>query len=338
MLRQAGVTLTAIFSPEHGFRGVLDQPNVANTMDSATGLPIFSLYGENRAPTAEMLDGIDVMVADLQDIGARTYTYISTVLEAMKAAGAHGIGVIVADRPNPIGGRLVQGPVLDPTYSSFVGMLPIPQRHGMTLAELAALGRDLLEIDVNLNVVPASGWIRDMWWDATGLPWVRPSPSMPDLESATHYPGTVWFEATNLSVGRGTPVAFQVLGAPWLDAVGLAAALQGHPGVAVTDTVVRPVDPPDGKYGGIAIPALRLRVLDRDRYDSSRLGLAILAAVRARHPDSLVVRAASLDRLSGDPRVRAVAEGRAEWEEVADGWRSGLDAFVRLREPYLLYR
>ena len=185
-LLDADVEVTAILSPEHGYRGGLDQEEIAHGVDSTTGIPVFSLYGANRRPTAAMLSRFDVLLIDLQDIGGRPYTYISTALEALRESVTHGLPVVVLDRPNPIGGTLVQGPVLDTAYRSFVGMLPVPQRHGLTLGELVQLGNDRLEIGADLTVVPAEGWTRDTWFDATGLPWVRPSPNMPDLESATH--------------------------------------------------------------------------------------------------------------------------------------------------------
>jgi uncharacterized protein YbbC (DUF1343 family) len=188
-LREAGVELVAIFTPEHGYRGALDVENIGHGVDSATGLPIHSLYGEHRAPTRAMLESVEVLLVDLQDIGARPYTFISTTLLTMASAAHAGVPVIVLDRPNPVGGALVQGPVLDTALASFIGMLPVPLRHGMTIGELARLGNDVLAIGCRLTVVPVAGWSRDDWFDATGLPWVPPSPSMPSLESAAHYPG-----------------------------------------------------------------------------------------------------------------------------------------------------
>ncbi|MBI3983110.1 MAG: DUF1343 domain-containing protein [Gemmatimonadetes bacterium] len=336
-LLRAGVNLVALYSPEHGFRGVLDQEVIGHGVDSATGLPIYSLYGELRAPTAEMLNGVDVLLLDLQDIGSRTYTYISTVLVTMEAAGKAGVSVIVLDRPNPIGGELVQGPVLDPPFGSFVGMLPIPLRHGMTIGELARFGAAALGYEVNLTVVPAGGWRRAQWFDQTGLPWVRPSPNMPDLESATHYPGVVLFEATNLSVGRGTPVAFQVVGAPWLDVARVGDAAGAVPGVVLSDTVIRPESPPDGKYDGVSIPAVRLRVTDRARYDPVRMAVRLLFALRDVHGDSLVVRARSLDERAGTSRLRRALEAGAEADAVWRTWIDELVGFQTLRERYLLY-
>ncbi len=336
LLLRANVRLTAIFSPEHGFRGVLNQSAIAHGVDTATGLPIYSLYGEVRAPTPEMLAEVDVLVIDLQDIGARTYTYISTTLLTMRAAREVQLPVIIADRPNPIGG-LVQGPLLAPPFSSFVGMLPVPLRHGMTLGELARFGNDTLHIGASLTVIPADGWRRDQWFDGTGLPWVRPSPSMPNLESATHYPGTVLFEATNLSVGRGTPIAFQLVGAPWLAPREVIEAVGSTPGVSLSDTVVTPTEPPDRKYAGLAVPSLKLRVTDRAVYDPAVTAVAILAAVHALHRDSLELRARRLDERVGTDAIRLALAGAVAASEISAPWEVGLSDFRRIRQRYLLY-
>lgn len=336
-LRGAGLTVTALFSPEHGFRGVLDVENIGPGVDSATGLPVFSLYGSVLEPTPDMLARVDVVVVDLQDIGARTYTYVSTALRTLRAAGRAGVPVVVLDRPDPIGGTLVQGPVLDTAFASFVGMLPVPLRHGMTLGELLRFGNDVLAIHGALSVVPAAGWRRDDWFDATGLPWVRPSPNMPSLESAAHYPGLVLFEATNLSVGRGTPIAFQVLAAPWLDPRRVAAALAGAPGVTITDTVVVPRAPSDGKYDGVRLPALRFVVTDRATYDPVRLAAHLLAAVERLHGDSLGLDAPGFDRRAGTDRFRTAILAGAPPDSVVAGWRDELARFAAVRRQYLLY-
>lgn len=333
----AGVQLAAIFSPEHGYRGVLDQENIGHGADSATGVPVWSLYGDVRAPTAEMLEGVDVLVVDLQDIGARTYTYISTILLTMQSARTHGVPVIVLDRPNPIGGVQMQGPVLDTAFSSFVGMLPVPLRHGMTMGELARFGNEVLGIGAELAVVPAVGWTRSQWFDHTALPWVRPSPNMPDLESATHYPGTVLFEGTNLSVGRGTPIAFQVIGAPWLDPAAVLGRVAAPAGVEFGDTMIAPVRPPDGKYEGLTIPAVRLRVTDRGTYDPVGAAVHLLTAIRGTHPGSFALRADGFDRLAGGTRLRRQIESGVPPDSIVVGWDAALRAFRELRRRYLLY-
>ncbi len=336
-LLDAGARVTALFSPEHGYRGFLDEENIGHGVDSATGIPIYSLYGAARAPTPAMLAEVDALVIDLQDIGARPYTYISTALLALRAAAPLGVHVIALDRPDPIGGTLVHGPLLDSAYSSFVGMLPVPLRHGMTLGELARFGNDRLDIGADLTVVPAAGWTRERWFDETGLPWVRPSPSMPSVESAAHYPGLVLFEATNLSVGRGTPVAFQVVAAPWLDAARVASRTAWPAGVVATDTVVTPVAPPDGKYGGVAVPAVRLRVSDRRAYDPVLAAVALLTTIRAEQGDSLRLQPARFDRLAGTDQVRRALEAGREAAAVARAWEPALERFRDERRPYLLY-
>ena len=225
-LRAAGVRLVALFSPEHGFRGAADPgAAVASSVDSATGLPIYSLYGRTSAPTDEMLAGIDVLLVDLQDAGARYYTYITTTVDVMKAAAGKGIPVVLLDRPDPIGGA-VQGNVLEEAHISPVGRLRVPMRHGLTLAEMARLARADLGIAGELRVVPVSGWSRAMAFDATGLPFVPPSPNLRTLESLFHYPGTCLFEGTNLSVGRGSDAPFEQIGSPWLDTAAVLSALR----------------------------------------------------------------------------------------------------------------
>src|SRR5881628_1580718 len=212
--------LTVLFSPEHGFRGTEDRSGLPDGRDSATGLPIYSLYGGSRTAARGAVDSVDVLLIDLQDIGARYYTYIATTVQLMRDATRAGKRVVVLDRPDPVGGVAVQGnvrPRVGDPDSAFVGFLPIAMRHGMTLGELARMTNDVLGIGADLVVVPVAGWSRSMFYDQTNIAWVKPSPNMPDLESAFHYPGICLFEGTNLSVGRGTPFAFQVVGAPWLD-------------------------------------------------------------------------------------------------------------------------
>ena len=332
----AGVQLTAIFSPEHGFRGQLDEENIGHTRDSATGIPIYSLYGDVRAPTPEMLDGVDVLLADLQDIGGRPYTYVSTILYTLRAAVGQGVPVIVLDRPNPLGGVAVDGPLLDTAFASFVGMLPVPLRHGLTMGELALFGRAALGLGGTLAVVPVADWHRSQWFDDTRLPWVRPSPNMPSLESAIPYPGTVLFEATNMTVGRGTPVAFQVIGAPWLNPRAVIRRVGDVAGAVLRDTVIVPEGPTDGKYPGAAVPAIRVHVLDRDRYDPVAAAVWLMAAVRAEHADSLRW-SPRMDELAGTDRLRrTIAEG-ADPAPLLAVWRAESARFLEARAPYLLY-
>src|SRR6267143_1851722 len=280
-----GQRLTALFSPEHGFRGTEDRPGLPDVLDSATGLPIYSLYGGSRAAARAALDSVDVLLIDLQDIGARYYTYPATAAALMRDAARAGKRVIVLDRPDPVGGERVQGNVRaaigDPD-SDFVGFLPVPMRHGMTFGELERMANDLLALRADLVVVPAAGWQRDAYYDVTQLPWIKPSPNMPSLESALHYPGTCLFEGTNLSVGRGTPAAFQLLGASWLDAPAVLRRMRewgmgngGLAGVDIADTTFTPRAPTDGKYDGVQVHGLRLRVTDRRRYDPTRTAVAL---------------------------------------------------------------
>lgn len=342
----AGLRPVALFSPEHGFRGLADRPGLPDAVDSATGLPIYSLYGGSRTAARGALDSLDVLLIDLQDIGARYYTYPATATSLMRDAAARGVRVIVLDRPDPIGGVLVQGEtrerIGDPD-SELVGFLPVPMRHGMTLGELLRLADDALGLHADLVVVPAAGWRRGMAMDQTGLPWVNPSPNMPSLESAFHYPGLCLFEGTNLSVGRGTPLAFQVIGAPWLDARRVLAALNrardrdALAGVRVSDTAFTPRAPTDGKYDGVLLEGLRFRVTDRARYDPTKLAVALLDALHAVHPDRFAFRPASFDRLAGGPALRAAVSREVAPADIWHGWLEGLARFRRRRLKYLLY-
>jgi len=255
-----GVDLVALFAPEHGIRGTADPgETVEDGVDLDTGVPIHSLYGAVRSPTPEMLDGIDVLLVDYQDIGARYWTYVSTMTLAMEASAEQGVPVVILDRPNPITGA-VQGNVLNPAFATFVGRYPMAMRHGMTLGELARYYQGENGIGGELHVVPVEGWRRDMPFAETGLPWVRPSPNMPDVESATHYPGTCLFEGTVLSVARGTEAPFQRIGAPWLDGDALAQAMNGYglPGVRFEPVRFTPNAPSDGKFDGVEVEGVRL--------------------------------------------------------------------------------
>jgi uncharacterized protein YbbC (DUF1343 family) len=323
--------LVALFAPEHGIRGsarpgesLADSADVADSVDTDTGLPIYSLYGARRAPTPDQLETLDLLVVDLQDVGARTFTYISTTILAMRAAASAHRRVVVLDRPNPIGCAMA-GPVLDPALASFIGMLPVPLRHGMTIGELARFANAELAIGADLVVVPVRGWRRCRWFDETGLPWVRPSPNLPDLESVAWYPGTVLFEPTNLSVGRGTSAPFRQVGAPWIDAARVVALLAQR-GIWADTVTFTPHQPGDGKYDGIPLRGLRLAPLGRRRGDPVRAALELLAAIRAVHPDSIRIDERGLARRLGVP-LAAVSGGG---DEIA--------RFRRRVRPYLLYR
>jgi uncharacterized protein YbbC (DUF1343 family) len=338
-LRAAGVHLVALFSPEHGFRGTAGPgESVASSRDSATGLPIYSLYGRTSAPADSTLAGVDVLLVDLPDVGARYFTYLSTTVEVMRAAARHDIPVVVLDRPNPIGG-LVQGNVLDPAYRSFVGLLAVPMRYGLTLGELARLARADLAIEGRLTVVPVKGWSRSAALDDTGLPFVRPSPNLASLESLFHYPGTCLFEGTNLSVGRGTGDAFRQIGAPWLDTTAVLARAReaGIPGVAFEATTFTPRAPGDGKYADTLLAGIRLTVTDRSTYDPPLTAVTLLRLVEEIHPGRFRFLPAQFDRLAGGPSLREqLASGRTA-REIADGWIEPRRQFSARVSPYLLY-
>jgi uncharacterized protein YbbC (DUF1343 family) len=338
-LRAAGVRLVALFSPEHGFRGAADPgAAVASSVDSATGLPIYSLYGRTSAPTDEMLAGIDVLLVDLQDAGARYYTYITTTVDVMKAAAAKGIPVVVLDRPNPIGGA-VQGNVLEEAFITPVGRLRMPMRHGLTLGELARLARADLGLATELVVVPVSGWRRASAFDETGLPFIPPSPNLRTLESLFHYPGTCLFEGTNLSVGRGTGAAFEQVGAPWLDTAAVLADLRGAglPGVRARGVTFTPRAPGDGKYADTLLAGIRLEVTDRRRYDPTATAIHLLTAIRRRHPGELGWIPKHFDRLAGTASLRAAVDAGRDPAAIVRGWEPGRREFLERRRAVLLY-
>ncbi len=334
------VELVALFSPEHGIRGAAEAGVlIADDEDPETGLPIHSLYGDTLRPTPEMLAEVEVLVFDIQDIGSRYYTYVYTMAHAMEAAGEQGIPFVVLDRPNPVGGTRVQGNVLDPRFASFVGRYPIPMRHGMTPGELAVLYTSAFGVDVRLHVAPLQGWRRDMLFPETGLPWRPPSPNMPDLESALHYPGTCLFEGTNLSVGRGTDRAFQWIGAPWLDAEELAARMRalGLPGVRFHPASFTPSNPGDGKFAGTEVAGVRLEVTNPDAYDPTAVGVALLVETRRMSGDRWEWRLAHFDLLAGTDELRAGIEAGMDAAELTERWGAQLGAFEALRGQSLLY-
>jgi len=348
VLIAGGYRVTALLSPEHGFRGLEDRPGLPDGVDSASGLPIYSLYGGTPLSRLAALDSLDAVLIDLQDIGARYYTYPASATQLMREAARRGKPVIVLDRPDPVGGDVVQGNVrarvADPD-SAFVGFLPIPMRHGMTLGELLRLANDRLRLHAALTVVPAAGWRRAFYFDATGLPWIKPSPNMPELESAIHYAGTCLFEGTNLSVGRGTAFAFEIVGAPWLDTAAVLERLrergrgkgEGLAGVEIRGVTFTPRAPTDGKYDGVALRGIRLRVTDRRRYDPTKTAVALLAALRAVHRDSLRFNERSFDRLAAGPDLRrALVAGRSP-AVIWRSWAGALARFRAMRGRYLLY-
>ena len=329
------VTLAALFSPEHGIRGVLDA-TVPSSVDEKTGLTIHSLYGDTRRPTPAMLQGVDALVVDLQDIGARFWTYVTTMAYALEEAAARGIPIYVLDRPNPINGYQIEGPALDPAMEGFTGYFPaMPVRHGMTLGELAMMFNAERKINASLTVVPMKGWSRDDWFDETGLPWINPSPNMRNLIEATLYPGIGAFEGTNLSVGRGTDTPFEQVGAPWIDGVRLAAALNARRLPGVRFYPVR-FTPASSKYAGQECQGVFLIVTDRSALRPVRLGVELAAVLHELYGPTFELEAA--ERLFGSntglQRIRSGDDPAA----LAASWSSSEARWRLLRAKYLLYR
>lgn len=334
------VELVALFSPEHGIRGEAEAgERVADEVDDRTGLPVHSLYGDTRRPTPSMLEGVEVLLFDIQDVGARYYTYVSTMGLAMEAAAERDIPFVVLDRPNPITGARVQGNVLDTAHASFVGRYPVAMRHGMTVGEIARLVRRRRIPDLELHVVPARGWRRSLWYDETGLPWVAPSPNMRELTTAIHYPGTCLFEGTNLSVGRGTDRPFEQIGAPGLDGAALARRLnrRGLEGVRFEAVTFTPADPGDGKFGGETVDGVRFVLTDRRVYDPTQAGVAALLEARRLAGDRWRWRREHFDRLAGTDRLREAVERGETLSEITGRWDEERGRFVAARDSFLIY-
>ena len=295
VFRAPGVTLAALFGPQHGFRSDLQDNMIESphASDAIRRVPVYSLYSDTREPTAEMMKGLDVLVVDLQDVGARIYTFIYTMANCLRAARRHGIPVIVCDRPNPIGGIDVEGPMLEPGYESFVGLFPIPMRHGMTIGELARLFNEAFGIGADLRVERVEGWTRDMYFDQTGLPWVMPSPNMPTLDTAIVYPGAVLFEGTQLSEGRGTTRPFEYLGAPWIDAEHFAEDLNA---LGLDGVKFRPIvfEPTFQKHARVTCGGCQIHVTDRRTFKPVLGGRRRDGPVPPREPGSLRVAGAAL--------------------------------------------
>jgi uncharacterized protein YbbC (DUF1343 family) len=338
----AGLRVTAVFAPEHGLRGVIDvdqAPENRQERDSATGVPVYLLHDGVRLhpPTAAMLDQVDVLLVDLQDAGARYYTYPAAVATIMQAAGRR-LPVVVLDRPNPIGGA-VQGDVQDSVTASAVARFPIAMRHGMTIGELARLANATLGLKADLHVAPLGGWRRSMSFDATGLPFVPPSLNLRTLESLYHYPGLCLFEGTNLSVGRGSEWPFEQIGAPWLDTTAVLAALRraAPPGVRFSGTRFRPKAPGDGKYSDTLLAGIRLSTTNRSVYDPTVTAVHLLAALRQTHPEAFAFRPAQFDRLAGGPDLRTALEQGESVSAISARWREELKRFRDRRREFLLY-
>ena len=337
--RANGVRLTALFAPEHGIRGqAAAGETIANSVDSATGVAIHSLYGETRVPTAAMLRDVDVVLYDIQDVGARVYTYQWTMALSAEAVTALGKEFIVLDRPNPVRGDRVEGGVLDPQFRTFVGQFPVALRYGLTAGELLRYLVGTGQVRADVKVVPMSGWKRTMWWEQTGLPWRNPSPNIRSVDAAILYTGTVFFEGTNLSEGRGTPNPFQLIGAAWLkDAGEIARELNAKriPGVSFDSTEVS-VEP-NQKWGGHRIPMIAVAVTDRNAVQPFRVGLEMLRAVYRRHKGEFQWRTGSIDRLSGSTRAREAVE-LDRIEPLIQEWERESRDFQSKSAPYLIYR
>ena len=341
------VRLMSLFGPEHGFSGnAQDLVEVADSVDPATGLRVQSLYGATRQPSAEMLEGIDALVFDIQDVGSRYYTFIYTMLHALEACARHGRRLVVLDRPNPLGGVRLEGNVLDPRFASFVGLHPLPVRHGMTVGELALLFREERSLRAALTVVPMKGWKREMSFEDTGLPWVLPSPNMPTVDTAYVYPGGCLIEGTNLSEGRGTTRPFELVGAPWLDPDRLAQALERE---ALPGALFRPTSftPAFQKHAGQLCRGVQVHVQDRGRFPAYLTYLMLIAHARRQDPRRFAWRQPPyeyetvklpVDILCGTDAMRRTIEANRSPRGLVSRWAKELVSFRRRRSRYLLYR
>lgn len=321
---------------------------VGETYDPLLDVPVVSLYGkteESLTPPLEALEDLDVLVADLMDVGARYYTFAATVIRTLAVAGKAGVRMVVADRPNPLGGRVAEGNLVAPGQESFVGEMPVPNRHGVTVGELCLMAVRQKGLDVDLQILPAAGWKRDMWWDETGLPWVLPSPNMPTLDTATVYPGSCLLEGTNLSEGRGTTRPFELVGAPWLDGKSYAGNLGrwNLPGC-----FFRPVRfvPGFQKHQGVECQGVQIHLTDRTVFRPVLTGLALVAAARELCPSQFqwrtltyefVADRPAFDLLAGGPVWREMIERGADPREIEESWKPELGAYLQARQEFLIY-
>jgi len=328
-----GVTLVALFSPEHGIRGLMNE-KVSDSVDAATGLPIYSLYSDTRRPTAEMLKGIDTLVYDIQDVGARFYTYISTLGLAMEEAAKHQMKFVVLDRVNPIGGAVVEGPVADFDKLSFTAYHPIPVRHGMTVGELAQLYKGEKNLHVDLSVVKVGNWRRDEWFDETGLVWISPSPNMRSLTEATLYPGIALLETTNVSVGRGTDTPFEVVGAPWIDGRSLGSGLNALALPGVRFVPIR-FTPTASTHQGVECGGINIVVTNRVQFEPITTGLEIAAQLLKLYPKEFA--SDQFNRLLANQDVYVALRQGASGRALRQVWQTDLAKFLAIRRKYLLY-
>lgn len=342
-----GVELTALFGPQHGIRGDL-QDNMVETghaVDRTTGIPIHSLYSETREPTEAMLKNIDILVLDLQDVGCRIYTFAYTMANCMRAAKRFGKKVLICDRPNPINGAMIAGNILEPEFASFVGQFSIPTRHGMTFGELALLFNDHFGIGCELEVVKMDGWAREYWHDETEAPWVMPSPNMPTIDTATVFPGTVHFEGTQLSEGRGTTRPFELIGAPYVVPDHYADKLNslGLPGVFFRGCVFRPTFQ---KHAGLSCGGVQIHVADRKQFEPVLAGVAMLKVAFDLYSDDFrwkeppyeyVYDRKPFDVIAGTAKLRRAIEQGSSLDTIEKSWQADLADFKKVREEYLLY-
>jgi len=329
-----GVKLVALFTPEHGIRGTFDA-RVSSSADEATGLPVYSLYGETLRPTDAMLAGLDALVFDLQDAGVRFYTYIATMGYAMEAASAHHVAFYVLDRPDPLGGERIEGPMLDRGRANFVAYFPMPVRMAMTLGEMAQMFNAENKIGCDLHIIRMQNWRRRKWWSDTGLPWVNPSPNLRSPEAGILYPGLEILQAAGVSVGRGTAQPFEQLGAPWMRGEELAAYLNGRaiPGVRFEP---RKFTPDSGLYKGELCDGVRVVLTDRNALPTMRMGIEIAAALQKLYRGKFDA-AKMIELVGNSATIKQLTEG-GDSSAIVAGWSAGLAAFREVRAKYLLYR
>ena len=345
--KDGSINLSCLFSPQHGFAAE-KQDNMIESdhgVDGPTGLTVFSLYGDQRRPTEEMFDEIDVLLIDLNDVGTRVYTFIYTMAYCLEAAARQGKKVVVFDRPNPIGGLAVEGNLLQPELSSFVGLYPLPMRHGMTIAELALMFNGEFGIGADLEVVGMNGWRRSMYYEDTGLPWVFPSPNMPTPNTAKVYPGQVIWEGTNVSEGRGTSLPFELVGAPYWDIEPIERLLERQ---EFEGCLFRPAlfEPTSGKWAGQSCRGFQLHVIEHDLFRPYRISLALYQAIFSLYPEEFRYKEPPyeyefeklpMDLILGDRMVREQIEAGVPILELEQQWQAGVDQFLEQRTPYLLY-
>lgn len=346
-MRSRKFNVTALFGPQHGILGQTQDNMVEweGFRDPVTGLPVYSLYGRTRKPRPEMLADIDALVFDLQDVGSRYYTFIWTLELCMQACLESGKTIVVLDRPNPLGGNITEGPMLDPEFASFVGLQPLPVRHGMTIGEVGAYLRDTFHPALDYRVIPLQGWKRKMWFDQTRLPWVMPSPNMPTLDTALVYPGMCLLEATNISEGRGTTRPFEIFGAPFIHPETLVTVLREFklPGVQF-----RPISfqPSFQKHAGLLCGGAQIHVSDREKFKPFRTGVAVLKAIHNTYPRDFAWKQPPyeyeevnlpIDILAGSSRLRKDIESWKDLDEMEKWWKKETKAFGKIRKKHLLY-